>query len=88
MKFISENAPVRIISQVIDELDIDDIVKDYKAGCNGYHPRMLIKVLFNNYLTNVCFCRKMDNALTKSIIHMWLSGKQFPKYTCITIFRN
>lgn len=41
-EFIPENAPVRIVSQIVDELDIESIIKGYKAGgCTGYHPRML-----------------------------------------------
>jgi len=88
-EFIPENAPVRLVSQVVDELDIDDIVKSYKAGgCKGYHPRMLLKVLFFSYLSNVFSCRKMEQALTESIAYMWLSGKQFPKHSCINDFRN
>lgn len=88
-EFIPENAPVRIVSQVVDELDIDDIIKSYKAGgCKGYHPRMLLKVLFYSYLSNVFSCRKMEQALTESIAYMWLSGKQFPKHSCINDFRS
>lgn len=88
-EFIPENAPVRIVSQVVEELDIDDIVKSYKAGgCKGYHPRMLLKVLFYSYLSNVFSCRKMEQALTESIAYMWLSGKQFPKHSCINDFRS
>lgn len=88
-EFIPENAPVRIVSQVVEELNIDDIVKSYKAGgCKGYHPRMLLKVLFYSYLTNVFSCRKMEQALTESIAYMWLSGKQFPKHSCINDFRS
>jgi len=88
-EFIPESVPVRIVSQVVDELDIDSIIKSYKAGgCTGYHPRMLLKVLFYSYLTNVFSCRKMETALTESIAYMWLSGKQFPKHSCINDFRS
>lgn len=88
-EFIPENAPVRLVSQVVDELDIDHIIKSYKVGgCKGYHPRMLLKVLFYSYLSNVFSCRKMEQALTESIAYMWLSGKQFPKHSCINDFRS
>lgn len=88
-EYIPDNAPVRIVSQVVEELDIDDIIASYKAGgCKGYHPRMLLKVLFYSYLSNVFSCRKMEQALTESIAYMWLSGKQFPKHSCINDFRS
>jgi len=88
-EFIPDNAPVRIVSQVVDNLNIDSIIKGYKAGgCTGYDPRMLIKVLFYSYLNNTFSCRKMESALTESIAYMWLSGKQFPKHSCINDFRS
>ena len=30
----------------------------------------------------------MESALTESIHFMWLSGKQFPKHSCINDFRS
>lgn len=88
-EFIPENAPVRVVSQIVDELDIESIIQGYKTGgCTGYHPRMLLKVLFYSYLTNIFSCRKMEQALTESVAFMWLSGKQFPKHSCINDFRS
>lgn len=87
--YIPDNSPVRLVSRIVDELDITVITNSYKSGgCSGYHPRMLIKVLFYSYLSNVYSCRKMEAALTESIAYMWLSGKQFPKHSCINDFRS
>jgi len=78
-----------LVSKIVDELDISTITSSYKAGgCTGYHPRMMIKVLFYSYLTNVYSCRKMEASLTESVYYMWLSGKQFPKHSCINDFRS
>ncbi|WP_299802343.1 IS1182 family transposase, partial [uncultured Carboxylicivirga sp.] len=41
-----------------------------------------------SYLSNVFSCRKMEQALTESIAYMWVSGKQFPKHSCINDFRS
>ncbi|MBI9062230.1 MAG: transposase [Marinilabiliaceae bacterium] len=30
----------------------------------------------------------MEDALIESIAYMWLTGKQFPKHSCIYDFRN
>lgn len=87
--FIAESAPVRLVSQIVDDLDISDIIDGYKAGgCTGYHPKMLLKVLFFSYLSNIYSCRKMEKALQENIQFMWLSGKQFPKHSCINDFRS
>jgi len=88
-EFIPEDAPVRLVSDIVDKLDISFIVSGYKAGgCRGYHPKMMIKILFFSYLSNVYSCRKMEAALKESIHYMWLSGKQFPKHSCINDFRS
>lgn len=87
--YISENAPVRIVSSIVDQLDISKIMSGYKSGgCNGYHPRMLLKVIVYSYLNNTYSCRKMEKALRENINYMWLSGKQFPKHSCINDFRS
>jgi transposase len=87
--YIPEHSPVRLVNKIVEELDISPITSSYKVGgCTGYHPRMMIKVLFYSYLTNVYSCRKMEAMLTDSVNYMWLSGKQFPKHSCINDFRS
>jgi transposase len=87
--FIAESAPVRLVNSIVDDLDITPILKSYKSGgCTGYHPRMLLKVIFFSYLSNIFSCRKMESALKENIQFMWLSGKQFPKHSCINDFRS
>jgi transposase len=87
--YIPENSPVRLVSSIVDQLDISKIMSGYKAGgCKGYHPRMLLKVIVYSYLSNTYSCRKMEKALRENINYMWLSGKQFPKHSCINDFRS
>ena len=78
------NHPVRLVNQVVDRLDIEDIITKYKGGgTTSYHPRMLIKVLFYAYLTNIYSCRKIEKALQENIHFMWLSGNSTPDYRTI-----
>ncbi|MBQ9221889.1 MAG: IS5/IS1182 family transposase, partial [Succinivibrio sp.] len=43
--FISPSDPVRLVSKIVDKLDITNILNDYKGGgTTSYHPRMLLKV--------------------------------------------
>ena len=87
--FIPDEHPVRMVNKIVDQLDISFITSGYKeGGCRGYHPRMMIKILFYSYLSNIYSCRKMEAALKESIHYMWLSGKQFPKHSCINDFRS
>jgi transposase len=87
--YIPENSPVRLVNSIVDQLDISQILSSYKAGgCKGYHPRMLLKVVFYSYLSNIFSCRKMEASLRENIHYMWISGKQFPKHSCINDFRS
>lgn len=85
---IASNHPVRLVNEVVDQLDIDPIIKQYKGGgTTSYDPRMLIKVLFYAYLCNIYSCRKIEKALQENICFLWLSGKSTPDFRTINYFR-
>jgi len=87
--YISADAPVRLISQVVDKLDLSEVMESYAGGgCSCYSPRMMLKVLFYGYLNNLYSCRKIASAMERDIHFLWLSGKQFPKYNTINNFRS
>lgn len=86
---IPENHPVRLVNEVVDNLDITKILKQYKGGgCSSYHPRMFLKVLFYSYLSNIYSCRKIEKALHENIYFMWLSGNSTPDFRTINMFRG
>lgn len=81
--------PVRLVNEVVDSLDIDHIVRQYKGGgTTSFHPRMMIKVLFYAYLSNIYSCRRIEKALQENIHFMWLSGHSTPDYRTINYFRG
>lgn len=85
---IPENHPVRLVNQVVDNLNIDHILAEYKGGgASSFHPRMLIKVLFYSYLCNIYSCRKIEKALEENIHFMWLSAHSTPDFRTINYFR-
>jgi transposase len=87
--FIEENHPVRLVNQVVDELDLTSIIKTYKGGgTTSFCPRMMIKVLFYAYMRNIYSCRKIEAALKENVHFLWLSGKQFPDFRTINDFRS
>lgn len=86
---IPENHPVRLVDSVVNNLDISDITSMYLGGGNSaYHPRMMIKVLFYSYLSNVYSCRKIEKALTENIHFMYISGNSTPGFRTINEFRG
>jgi transposase len=86
---IAENHPVRVVSDVIDRIDIDIIIKKYKGGgTTSYHPRMLLKLLVYSYLNNIYSSRKIEASAKENIYFMWLSGMSKPDHHTINRFRS
>lgn len=86
---IPEDAPVRLVNQVVDNLDITSLIDSYDGGgCSSYHPRMMLKIVLFAYLSNVYSCRKIEERLRDSISFMWLSGDQVPDHNTINRFRS
>ena len=88
-EMISENHPVRVVNQVIDNLNLDPVIKKYSGGgCPAYHPRLMLKVLVYGYVTNLYSSRKIEQALHENIHFMWLSGMSYPDHNTINRFRS
>ena len=86
---IPADSPVRLVSQIVDKLDISEIINTYDGGgTSAYHPRMMLKVVLFSYLSNLYSCRKIENALQDRITFMWLSGGQEPDHNTINRFRS
>ncbi len=70
---------VRIVSDIVDRLDISDIESTYLGGgASSYHPRMLLKVIFYGYM-NIYSGRQLEKALcdnTTSSLVFQLNAKE------------
>ncbi len=88
-ELIEENHPVRVVNDVIDRINVEPLLKQYKpGGTSVYHPRMLLKVLVYGYLSNIYSSRKMEAALKENVHFMWLSAMNRPDHNTITRFRS
>ena len=88
-KDISPNDPVRLVSAIIDSLDISGLRRLYKAcGRSPYHPKMLLKVVLYGYMNNIYSCRKIESSLKRDIHFIWLAGYEQPDFVTINRFRN
>jgi len=86
---IAPNHPVRLVNEVVDNLEISNLIAQYKGGgTSSFHPRMMLKVLFYSYLSNIYSCRKIERALQENIHFMWLSGCSTPDFRTINYFRG
>ena len=88
-ELIPGNHVVRLVHDVIAQLDIDLILKKYKGGgTSSYHPKLLLKVLIYGYLSNTYSSRKIEQAVSINIYYMCLAGMQRPDHNVINRFRN
>ena len=88
-ELIPENDLVRIVSQVVDTMDLSQLLNQYKGGgTSSYHPRMLLKVLLYSYCNKVYTGRKIAKAIRQNINYMWLAGMSQPDFRTINLFRS
>lgn len=88
-ELIAERHPVRTVSSIIDQIDLELLEKEYSGGgTSSYHPRMLLKVLVYGYLSNVYSTRRLEAGCKENIHLMWISGMSQPDHNTINRFRS
>jgi transposase len=86
---IAADAPVRLVNQIVDNIDISEVINTYKGGgTSSYSPRMMLKLVLFAYLNNMYSCRKIEKQNLENIHYMWLSGMQQPDHNTINTFRS
>ena len=86
---ISQDSPVRLVNQVVDNPDISKIIDSYKGGgTSSYPPRVMLKIVIFAYLNNIYSCRKIEDAVKDRITFMWLSGGLEPDHNTVNRFRS
>lgn len=88
-ELIPSSHPVRVLSHIIDQIDLENLISSYEGGgAPSYHPKLLLKVLIYGYVTNIYSSRKLESACRENIHFMWLSGMQQPDHSTINRFRS
>ena len=89
--FIPQDAPARLISEIVDLMDLKEIHDSYSKSSEGqppYHPAMLLKVVLFGYMNNIFSTRGLEGAMTRDAHLIWLSSYQFPDHTTISRFKT
>lgn len=88
-EMIPKNHLVRVVNQVVEQLDLSSIMNQYDGGgTSAYHPKMLVKVLLYGYAMKIYTGRKIAKALTQDITFMWLAAFNRPDFRTINLFRS
>ncbi len=88
-EWIPKNHLVRLVSSVIDQMDIDTVLNSYPGGgAPSYHPKMMLKVLIYAYTQKIYSSRMIAKALVEQIPFRWLSGGNYPDFRTINRYRS
>jgi transposase len=88
-ELIPEDHLVRVVNRVMDALDLEPILNEYKGGgTSSYHPRMMLKVLVYGYTQRVNSSRQIAKGLRENVNFMWISGNNRPDFRTINRFRS
>lgn len=80
---------VRMVDEMIEELDLEPLFRQYKGGgTSAYHPKMLLKVIIYAYTQRTFSSRQIAKALRENINYLWLSGMNQPDHRTINRFRG
>ncbi len=86
---IDKDDPVRFVNHWVNELDVSDILAQYKPGGTSiYHPKVLIKLLIYGYIDRVYSSRDLEQCCRENIKYMWLCGMNQPDHVTIANFRS
>lgn len=89
--FIPQDSPVRLISDIIDRMNLRELIESYGKSDEGnkpYNPVMLLKVTIYGYFNNVFSTRGLEDVMTRDVHMLWLSSRQFPDHSTINRFKT
>lgn len=87
---IPANDPVRLLGQIIEEMDLTKLYQSYsRHGKNQASPRQLLAILVYAYMNRIYSSRDIECACRRDINFMYLlEDRPAPDYTTIARFRS
>jgi len=87
-EFVEPGHIARLISDIIDEMNIDHIIETYKGGgTSAFNPRMLLKDWILGFVNKIYSCRLLARELRENLTFIWISGNQKPDFRTLNNFR-
>lgn len=79
----------RFVVEVIDDLDLDDLVKQYAGrGSAAHHPGVLLGLLIYGYASGVHSSRKIERATYDSVAFRYVAANTHPDHDTLATFRR
>ncbi len=87
-EFIGSGHIARLVSTIIDKMDIHFIIDTYEGGgTSSYDPRMMLKVWILALIDRIYSCRLLAKNLRENLAFIWISGNQTPDFRTLNNFR-
>lgn len=86
--FIGPGHIARLVSTIIDRMDIRFIIDTYQGGgTSSYDPRMMLKSWILAFINRIYSCRLVAKNLRENLAFIWISGNQTPDFHTLNNFR-
>ena len=86
--FVTKGHIARLISKIIDSMNIQNILALYKGGgTSSYNPRMLLKAWILGFVYRIYSCRLLAKAIRENLPFIWITGNQQPDFRTLNNFR-
>jgi len=86
--FITPGHIARLVSTIIDHMNVDFIIETYKGGgTSSYDPKMLLKVWSLGFIDRIYTSRILAKQLRENLTFIWISGNQQPDFRTLNNFR-
>jgi len=88
-EMVSGSDEVRVLSEVMDELDWSILERTYaERGTPAYPPKVMTKILVFAYSKGIRSSRRIEELLESDVRYMWLAGGLKPDFHTIARFRK
>jgi transposase len=88
-EWLPENHLARFIVEVIDQLDLSKLTRQYAGrGSAAYHPSVLLGLLVYGYATGVFSSRKLERATYDSVAFRYIAANTHPDHDTLAHFRK
>ncbi|MBU0666471.1 MAG: transposase [Nanoarchaeota archaeon] len=86
--FIGPGHIARLVSIIIDKMDLQFVIDTYKGGgTSSYSPRMMLKSWILAFINRIYSCRLVAKNLRENLAFIWISGNQTPDFHTLNNFR-
>lgn len=86
--FVDKGHIARLLSAIIDSMDIQNIIDTYKGGgTSSYNPKMLLKAWILGFIYRIHSCRLLAKAIRENLPFIWVAGNQQPDFRTLNEFR-